>query len=145
SVLYSFCSQTSQTGCIDGYAPGAGLIMDGAGNLYGTTVYGGRQNRGTAYRLAPTGAGWNETVLYSFCSEGGSDCTDGDFPSAELIMDGVGNLYGTTLKGGNPYCVTLSPDPTIAVKAPVTRPGACGTVFRLTGFGYTLSASIIGN
>jgi uncharacterized repeat protein (TIGR03803 family) len=126
TVLYSFCSQTS---CTDGLGPAAGLIMDGAGNLYGTTESGGSQNHGTVYRLAPTSAGWSETVLYSFCSQ--TNCSDGDFPLAELIMDGAGNLYGTTYDGGNPYCGHFSPDPAIAVKPPVTFPGWCGTAFRI--------------
>jgi uncharacterized repeat protein (TIGR03803 family) len=96
SVLYSFCSQTS---CADGYAPQAGLIMDGAGNLYGTTSGGGSQNSGTVYRLSPTSTGWSETVLYSFCSQTG--CADGYAPVADLIMDGSGNLYGTSQGGGS--------------------------------------------
>src|ERR1700719_3928541 len=61
-VLYNFCSQTS---CVDGHDPTPGLIMDGAGNLYGTAD-GGAENAGTVFQLTPTSAGWSEKVLYSF-------------------------------------------------------------------------------
>jgi uncharacterized repeat protein (TIGR03803 family) len=96
TMLYSFCAQTN---CADGEFPYAGLIMDGAGNLYGTTYYGG--GRGVVFQLTPdeTGAAWTETVLYRFCSH--TNCPDGAYPEAGLIMDGTGNLYGTTVIGGN--------------------------------------------
>jgi hypothetical protein len=98
TVLYSFCSQTD---CTDGEHPFAGLIMDGAGNLYGTTVAGGFNFVGTAFQLAKTGTAWSEKVLHSFCTEVvGNDCADGVYPYAGLIMDGAGNLYGTTFGGG---------------------------------------------
>ena len=97
TVLYRFCSQTN---CADGAYPEAGLIMDEAGNLYGTTYYGGIGGSGVVFRLTPdqTGTAWTETVLYSFCSQ--TDCADGATPSAGLIMDRAGNLYGTTAFGG---------------------------------------------
>jgi uncharacterized repeat protein (TIGR03803 family) len=129
SVLYSFCSPGGSR-CMDGADPVAGLIMDAAKNLYGTTFMGGAHNGGTVFKLVPTSSGASETVLYSFCSQ--TSCADGAAPAASLIMDGAGNLYGTTLYGGNYYCLTNNANP-------------CGTVFRLTGLGYTLSASIIGN
>jgi len=94
-VLYSFCSQTN---CADGAYPAAGLIMDGSGNLYGTTVHGGARGYGTVFQLTPTGTGWSENVLYGFCPQG--NCADGANPAAGLIMDGSGNLYGTTVGGG---------------------------------------------
>jgi uncharacterized repeat protein (TIGR03803 family) len=90
TILYRF------TGSADGASPAAGLIFDAAGNLYGTTEWGGTSGFGTVFKLAPTaGAGWTESVLYSFT--GGSD---GLFPVASLIFDAAGNLYGTTLNGG---------------------------------------------
>jgi uncharacterized repeat protein (TIGR03803 family) len=98
TVLYNFCSQTN---CPDGYFPQGSLILDGSGNLYGTaSAGGGSQNQGVVYRLAPSGAGWVESVLYSFCAQGGSACTDGAYPDGGLIMDGSGSLYGTTNQGG---------------------------------------------
>jgi uncharacterized repeat protein (TIGR03803 family) len=105
TVLYSFCSQTK---CPDGANPAAGLIMDGAGNLYGTTLAGNDRScgptcsigRGVVFQLTPdeTGTAWTETVLYSFCPQ--TNCPDGANPQAGLIMDGAGNLYGTTFYGG---------------------------------------------
>jgi uncharacterized repeat protein (TIGR03803 family) len=100
TVLYNFCVQT---GCADGYHPQGSLIMDGAGNLYGTADGGGEASRGgqagVVFKLAPTGGGWTQTVLYSFCAT--INCNDGDTPRAGLMMDGAGNLYGTTLYGGS--------------------------------------------
>ena len=93
TVLHSFTGYPS-----DGARPYAGLIADSAGNLYGTTVYGGASSgvggpgNGVAFKLAPDGT---ETVLYSFT--GGSD---GAEPYAGLILDSTGNLYGTTAGGG---------------------------------------------
>ena len=88
SVLYSFAG-----GATDGSDPTGGLVMDGAGNLFGTTAAGGANDLGTVFKLSPGGT---ETLLYSFV--GGS--TDGASPKAGLILDGAGNLYGTTSAGG---------------------------------------------
>ena len=83
------------------------VIFDHAGNLYGTTAFGGNTARdcnrmgcGTVFELVrnPDGT-WTETVLYAFCSVG-SNCTDGYNPSIALVFDAAGNLYGTTLSGG---------------------------------------------
>jgi len=92
TVLYSFCAQK---GCIDGANPFAGLVFDQKGNLYGTTENGGVHGRGVAFKLTPEG---KETVLHSFCAH--IDCTDGYSPSAGLVFDQKGNLYGTTQYGG---------------------------------------------
>jgi hypothetical protein len=74
--------------------------MDGSGNLYGTTNYdGGPSSGGTVFQLTPSGTGWSETVLYRFCSQ--TNCADGNNPYSGLIMDGSGNLYGTTLYNGS--------------------------------------------
>jgi uncharacterized repeat protein (TIGR03803 family) len=96
-ALYKFCPQV---GCTDATNPAASLIMDASGNLYGTTPNGGSHGWGTVFKLAPSGTGWAETILYNFCSQGAS-CTDGYNPSVGLIMDGSGNLYGTTDGGGS--------------------------------------------
>jgi uncharacterized repeat protein (TIGR03803 family) len=86
TALYTF------TGGTDGANPFAGLIMDAAGNLYGTTLYGGDSNSGTVFEIDSTG---KETVLHSFT--GGAD---GGNPQAGLVLDQMGNLYGTTQRGG---------------------------------------------
>jgi uncharacterized repeat protein (TIGR03803 family) len=112
SVLYSF------QGSPDGYLPAGALISDKAGNLYGTTVFGGRTGCsvgpgcGTVFELSSqTGSRWVETVLYSF--QGGPK--DGNFPTAGLIFDKAGNLYGTTSQGGS-----------------YSKRCNCGTVFELS-------------
>jgi uncharacterized repeat protein (TIGR03803 family) len=93
-LLYTFAG--SVYGAATGSLPGAGVIADSAGNLYGTTVGGGARNLGTVFELSPTATGsWNETVLHSFGSG-----SDGQNPFAALIFDGAGNLYGTTQYGG---------------------------------------------
>jgi uncharacterized repeat protein (TIGR03803 family) len=108
SILYSFNGGTG-----DGSTPYAGLIMDGAGNLYGTTELAGSNTGGTVFRLAPNGSGgYFESILYSFNGSTG----DGAGPYSGVIMDSAGNLYGTTVDGGsNSSCL-----------------GGCGTVFKLT-------------
>lgn len=81
----------------DGYSPFAGLILDAAGNLYGTTVAGGAYNSGTVFELMRTvGGSWRERVLHSFDDDG----ADGTDPNASLVFDAAGNLYGTTSAGG---------------------------------------------
>ena len=76
----------------DGANPQAGLILDGSGNLYGTTERGGAFGYGTVFELTP-GSG-TITTLASF------NGNDGANPFAGLVMDGSGNLYGTTYGGG---------------------------------------------
>jgi uncharacterized repeat protein (TIGR03803 family) len=85
TVLYSF------QGATDGSDPKANLVADSAGNLYGTTSVGGIYGHGVVFELAANGT---ETVLYAFCSR--SKCVDGAYPSAGLIRDRKGFLYGTT-------------------------------------------------
>ncbi|HEY4115233.1 MAG TPA: choice-of-anchor tandem repeat GloVer-containing protein [Rhizomicrobium sp.] len=91
TTLHSFGSSG------DGAIPLAGLIADSAGNLYGTTDGGGPNGGagGTVFRIAPGGT---ETVLYSFCAL--ANCADGQGPRARLLLDGTGDLYGTTEEGG---------------------------------------------
>ena len=64
TVLHSFCPGA---GCPDGSHPRADLVMDKAGNLYGTTYYGGTNNVGTVFKVSPNGT---ETVLHSFATNG---------------------------------------------------------------------------
>jgi uncharacterized repeat protein (TIGR03803 family) len=104
SVLYSFCSVTN---CADGTDVLGGVIFDTSGNLYGTTYGGGAANAGTVFKLTRQSAGnWTENVIYSFTGK-----SDGRHPFAGLVFDSSGNLYSTTGFGGN---------------------HAMGTVFRLT-------------
>src|SRR5262249_40063898 len=73
----------------NGYAPFAGPIVDAAGNLYGTTAWGGGNNGGTVYKLAPQPNGtWKFSVLHRFTGP------DGYQSQAALVMDKKGNLYG---------------------------------------------------
>ncbi len=89
SVLYSFM------GGSDGGDPVASLIFDSTGSLYGTTAGGGSLGNGTVFKLTPNRDGsWTEQVLHGFSYK------DGEYPSAGLILDAAGNLYGTTAMGG---------------------------------------------
>src|SRR6266702_3926838 len=89
SVLHTF-----QGGSSDGASPLAGLIMDSSGNLYGTTENGGASGLGTVFELVSASGTYSQKVLHSF------NRSDGANPSAGLIMDSSGNLYGTTQNGG---------------------------------------------
>ncbi len=90
TVLYRFASRAR-----DAFEPIGPVVFDQAGNMYGTTNYGGASGYGAVYELAPSAGGWKETVLHSF--SGGSD---GRWPYGALIFDHAGNLYGTTWQGG---------------------------------------------
>jgi len=94
SILYSFGSAP------DGNGPTGGLIFDAAGNLYGTTQYGGPYAYGTVFELTPNSNGtWAEQILHNFRGFK----TDGRYPRAGLVFDAAGNLYGTTFNGGSTY------------------------------------------
>lgn len=86
----------------DGSNPFGSIMLDAAGNLYGTTAYGGAYGYGTAFKLTPQGV---ETVLYSFAGEPWflngnlSEESDAGFPAGNLIADSAGNLYGTASWG----------------------------------------------
>jgi uncharacterized repeat protein (TIGR03803 family) len=96
TVLYSF------TGKADGGLPAAGIVIDGAGALYGTAKWGGTHASGVAFKLTPPaapGQAWSEAVLHSFGDAFGSSA-DGGAPMAGVVFDGAGGLYGTTDRGG---------------------------------------------
>ena len=87
TVLYTF------SGGADGSTPEAGVILDFAGNLYGTALVGGSSSEGVVYKLDPSG---KQTVLHKFTGH-----ADGGLPDAGLLFDFSGNLYGTTEYGGS--------------------------------------------
>jgi uncharacterized repeat protein (TIGR03803 family) len=101
TVLYNFCSLS---GCEDGGDPKSSLVMDPAGNLYGTA--------GHAMELSPGFGGWTEKVIHKFCS----GCKGGDSPYAGMILDASGSLYGTTYYGGDTKCLSYG----------------CGTAYELS-------------
>lgn len=122
SVLYSFAGPPN-----DGASPVAPLMMDSAGNLYGTTAFGGNttcdpSGCGTVFKIDSSG---NETVLFEFSGP------DGAFPAGGLVMDTAGNLYGTTVNGGN---------------SGLCNHFGCGTVYKLDPAGHhTVLYSFGGN
>jgi len=112
-------------GLLDGEYPSGGVILDGNGALYGTTDRGGEHGYGTVFKLTPSGSGYAESVLYSFCAN--SNCTDGANPRGSLVFGKDGALYGATATGGEGVAGCWS-----SLKG-------CGTIFRLmpSGSGYT--------
>ena len=98
TVLYTF------KGGADGYGPSEteSLAFDAAGNLYGTTVYGGK-GAGTVFRLSPAGGGkWTETVLHRFLG------SEGAYPETGVTI-AAGKLYGTTTVGTTGSIFEMSP------------------------------------
>jgi uncharacterized repeat protein (TIGR03803 family) len=100
-VIYKFCFCGSPI--VDGDQPSTNVVIDGGGNLYGT-ARGGNSGDGVIYELSPSGASWNETILYNFCP-GSLSCTDGRSPDSNgITLDAGGasvNLWGTTPAGGD--------------------------------------------
>ena len=120
TVLYSF------TGAPDGAIPVAGVVLDSAGNLYGTTERGGvtagtcpSSGCGTVFKL--DAKSFAETVLYSF-----TGAPDGKTPKAGVVLDAAGNLYGTTYSGGLLDCFEPS-----GSQPPSNRSIYCGVVFKV--------------
>ncbi len=115
TLLYTF------TGGSDGNDPYTGVVLDGAGNVYGTTYAGGSSQLGVAYELSHSGSGWSESTIHTFTGV----TNDGANPAGTPILDSSGNLYGTTYLGGN--CGGLG----------------CGTVFELTPSGSGWNENIL--
>lgn len=78
-----------------GAGPNSTLVMDSAGNLYGTTA-GLGSDYGTVFKLTPYNGSYIQTVMYRF-----TDGSDGAYPYGPLVFDTSGNLYGTASAGGN--------------------------------------------
>jgi uncharacterized repeat protein (TIGR03803 family) len=94
AILHNFAYGGS-----DGNSPYYGLVPSSAGVLYGATHEGGASNVGTIFSLTPpasAGGAWTETILYTFSNTGG-----GDVPSANVVIDKSGVLFGTTVSGGS--------------------------------------------
>jgi uncharacterized repeat protein (TIGR03803 family) len=103
NILYSFDGA-------DGIDPLGGVIADTSGNLFGTTAsVGGAPHCGAVFELSHHNGTWRETILHVFSK------TDGCYPTAGVIRDANGNLYGTTEFGGLGPCTS-----------------GCGTVFELS-------------
>ena len=120
SVLHYF---TGDAHSRDGAQPGSGLVADAAGNLFGTTVYGGASagaGAGTVFELVRSGSRYTERILYRFT--GGSLSSDGALPAAAPLIDAHGSLFGTTASGGGRgSCEVAGPN--------------CGTVWELENAG----------
>ncbi|HKT87163.1 MAG TPA: choice-of-anchor tandem repeat GloVer-containing protein [Candidatus Sulfotelmatobacter sp.] len=101
--------------CTDGYQATGGVIFDSAGNLYGTTSFGGTSNWGVVYELSPNADGsWTETTLHNFTFG-----NDGGYPGhGSLAFDSAGNLYGTAGQGAQGTCFVWTT--------------GCGTVFEMS-------------
>jgi uncharacterized repeat protein (TIGR03803 family) len=76
--------------------PYGGVISDTAGNLFGTTYFGGKNGAGSVFQLTNSNGKWTESLLYSFKGR-----NDGSLPTSTLVFDAKGNLYGTTTSGGD--------------------------------------------
>lgn len=113
SVVYSFCQLSN---CADGGNPTGTPTFDAAGNILGTTAYGGAHNAGAIYQVIPTGENSTESVLHSFCSEAG--CADGMDPEGGVVIGANGVVFGAAAEGGDPTCDSHQ---------------GCGTVFQLSG------------
>ena len=130
SVLYGF------SGAPDGSGPVAGLLMDASGNLYGTTVGGGTSTNcstggcGTVFELVDSSGIYSEKVLYSFPGTYIVGQPGGAGPRAGVIMDGSGNLYGTT-------------EETTASGVCTGSGTNCGTVFELVNSSGTYSEEVL--
>ena len=138
TTLYSFCSQTN---CADGTEPKAGLVQAADGEFYGTTFSGGANGYGgTVFKITPSGS---LTTLYSFCSQGGTSCTDGEAPYAGLVQDTNGDFYGTTYgganNGGTVFRLSVGLGPFVKPRPPY---GKVGAAVKILGTNLTGATSV---
>ena len=121
TVLHSF------TGGNDGAVPNyVDLVFDPAGNIYGTTFYGGVYAYGAVFELTPSGGGYTESVIHSFNFPDG-----GSYPEAGVVLDSAGNIYGTTTYGGTGTgCLNMD---------------NCGTVYQLVPSGGNWTENVLVN
>jgi uncharacterized repeat protein (TIGR03803 family) len=89
NIIHQFASSSS-----DGQFPGGGLVIDGAGNFYGSTETGGTTNYGTIFKFSNIGGAWQQKTLYDF-----PNCVQGCGVQGTLARDKAGNLYGTAFGG----------------------------------------------
>ena len=116
TVIYSF------KGGVDGSYIDSDLVIDSAGNLYGTSVKGGAHASGTVWQLHPNGDGtWTHIVLYNFT--GGAD---GAEPYKGVTLDTAGELYGTAVTGGGGACE-----------------GGCGVAYKLSNNGGVWTENVL--
>lgn len=92
-LLYSFTR--AQNGFVI-VGPVGNLVLDAAGNLYGTTFSDGQFGYGAVFKLTPTSSGWIYTSLHDF-----TNGSDGSYPYSNLVFDSSGNIYGTASSGGS--------------------------------------------
>ena len=129
SVLYNFEASGD-----DGQRPEAEVVLDSAGNLYGTTFLGGAHGYGTVFKLSPSGGGWTETVLHTFADDG-----DGCGPYGGLVFDRAGNLYGAT-SGATTYYVCRSG--TVFELSPQGGGWNFTTIYTFSGYGPESSLTL---
>ena len=100
NIIYNFSAAPGNDGPFVG--PEDKLVMDAAGNLYGTTFSDGAYDAGSVFKLTPSSDGWTYTSLHDFTGD-----TDGLWPVSSLVFDANGNLYGTTTAGGTGPCIPI--------------------------------------
>jgi uncharacterized repeat protein (TIGR03803 family) len=132
TTLYSFCSPSA---CPNGGLPKAALIEGSDGNLYGTTVFGGRRGNGTVFKFTPSGT---LTALHRF------DPADGVRPQAGLVQDTNGKFYGTTPFGGasnygTVFRLSLGLGPFVETQ---TASGKVGAAVKILGTNLTGTTSV---
>jgi len=116
SVIFSFDGSS-----LGGY-PDSDLVMDAAGNLYGSAVEGGTANGGVVFELTSGPSGWTQTILHNFTGE-----LDGAEPYGGVTLDARGNVYGTAVTGGTGGGCE----------------GGCGVLYELTQSGGLWTENVI--